>query len=289
MFKITDGRECFYQWDKDRQLYVEDNTITQVHFDNRTTLNSIVVEVKDGICDVPNFLLCNNAKIRVYGYINEGYTKIEEAFEVIPKSKPSDYIYTETEIYKIDIAVQEAIQNAKDSGMFQGESGKDGITPHIGENGNWFIGVKDTGINANGTKGIGISHIELNNNELNITLSDGTVYNLGNIKGDQGPSGKNGNDGLTPFIHTNGNWWIGDFDTGVKARGIDGISCEHKWDGTTLTITSASGTFSMDLKGEPGKDGVTPVKGDDYFTEEDKKELVNAVLVALPNGDEVSY
>lgn len=35
--------------------------------------------------------------------------------------------------------------------------------------------------------------------------------------------------------------------------------------------------------------GDTPVKGEDYFTEDDKTELVNAVLAALPNGDEVSY
>ena len=117
MFKITDGRECFYQWDKDRQLYVEDNTITQVHFDNRTTLNSIVVDVKDGVCDVPNFLLYNNNKIKVYGYINDGYTKIEEVFEVIPKSRPSDYIYTETEIFTIEKAAAEAVANAIDDAM----------------------------------------------------------------------------------------------------------------------------------------------------------------------------
>ena len=29
-------------------------------------------------------------------------------------------------------------------------SGKDGITPHIGENGNWFIGEEDTGVRAVG-------------------------------------------------------------------------------------------------------------------------------------------
>ena len=28
-----------------------------------------------------------------------------------------------------------------------------GITPHIGENGNWFIGDKDTGVNAGGGSG----------------------------------------------------------------------------------------------------------------------------------------
>ena len=44
-----------------------------------------------------------------------------------------------------------------------------------------------------------------------------------------------------------------------------------------------------DLKGEPGKDGYTPVKGVDYYTEKEKQEMVWAVLAALPNGDEVSY
>lgn len=34
-----------------------------------------------------------------------------------------------------------------------GEPGKDGITPHIGSNGNWFIGEKDTGISAGGSGG----------------------------------------------------------------------------------------------------------------------------------------
>lgn len=34
--------------------------------------------------------------------------------------------------------------------QLQSGSGKDGITPHIGENGNWFIGEEDTGIRAAG-------------------------------------------------------------------------------------------------------------------------------------------
>lgn len=38
-----------------------------------------------------------------------------------------------------------------------------------------------------------------------------------------------------------------------------------------------------------GKDGHTPIRGVDYWTESDKNEIVNAVLKALPNGDEVSY
>lgn len=38
-----------------------------------------------------------------------------------------------------------------------------------------------------------------------------------------------------------------------------------------------------------GADGKTPQKGVDYYTEADKEEIVQAVIAALPNGDEVSY
>ena len=61
--------------------------------------------------------------------------------------------------------------------------------------------------------------------------------------------------------------------------GQDGVSATHSWNGTVLTITSASGTSSADLKGDPGRDGQdgsdgkTPVKGTDYYTEADKAEF----------------
>lgn len=56
--------------------------------------------------------------------------------------------------------------------------GKDGVTPRIDpETKRWMIGIEDTGIVAEGK------------------------------------------DGLTPFIGENGNWWIGDVDTGKPSRG----------------------------------------------------------------------
>ena len=74
-------------------------------------------------------------------------------------------------------------------------------------------------------------------------IADGTNVLIGNVKGIQGE------------------------------RGADGVSATHSWNGTTLTITSASGTSSADLKGEKGDSikgdkgdpGYTPVKGKDYF------------------------
>ena len=44
--------------------------------------------------------------------------------------------------------------------------------------------------------------------------------------------------------------------------GKDGISATHEWNGTTLTITSASGTSSADLKGDQGIQGEKGDKGD---------------------------
>ena len=68
--------------------------------------------------------------------------------------------------------------------------------------------------------------------------------------------------------------------------GTNGVSATHSWNGTVLTVTSASGTSSADLKGAKGD---KPIKGTDYFTEADKEELVMAVIAALPDASEVSY
>lgn len=43
--------------------------------------------------------------------------------------------------------------------------------------------------------------------------------------------------------------------------GEDGVSCTHSWNGTVLTVTSASGTSSADLKGEKGDTGVAGKDG----------------------------
>ena len=101
MFTIQDGRDCFYQWDIDRKLIVEDTSVSEVHFCNRTDDCSLGCEVfeENGkrLVNVPNILLQTSWRIRVYAYDSK-YTKHEELFDVKPRSKPADYIYTETEI-----------------------------------------------------------------------------------------------------------------------------------------------------------------------------------------------
>ena len=71
----------------------------------------------------------------------------------------------------------------------------------------------------------------------------------------------------------------GEFD------GKDGTSATHSWNGTTLTITSASGTSSADLKGDKGD---SPVREIDYWTNDDKSEIVNAVIEELRNQGIIS-
>lgn len=101
MFKIYDGRSQFYQWDLDRKLIVEDESINQVHFCNRTDECSLVCEVyNEGdlrVVDVPNILLQTDWRINVYGY-DAVYTKHSERFDVVARTKPADYVYTETEV-----------------------------------------------------------------------------------------------------------------------------------------------------------------------------------------------
>lgn len=119
MFKILDGRSQFYQWDLDRKLIVEDVSINEVHFGNRTDNISLVCEVYelDGmrVADVPNILLQENWRINVYAY-DINYTKYDAAFDVVKRNKPADYVYTETEIKNYD-ELLERIEQLENNGI----------------------------------------------------------------------------------------------------------------------------------------------------------------------------
>ena len=102
MIKIYDERESFFQWDLDRKVIVEEESITEVHLCNYKSNNSLVCEVyeENGIrfANVPNVLLQETYDLYVYAY-DKNFTKYQYRFKIIPRIKPSDYVYTETEIY----------------------------------------------------------------------------------------------------------------------------------------------------------------------------------------------
>ena len=101
MFKIYDGRETFYQWDINQKLIVSDDSITEVHFSNRTDNLSLVRDIyNEGdlrVVFVPNVLLQTNWPIKVYAY-RKDHTEVSQTFRVIEKAKPQDYVYTPDEV-----------------------------------------------------------------------------------------------------------------------------------------------------------------------------------------------
>lgn len=121
MFKILNDREHFWQWDVNQKLVISDPTIKEVHFCNRTDDCALTVEVKDGLVDVPNILLQNAWTIRAYAFCGE-CTRYEEHFKVAPRSKPSDYVYTETEVKNYD-ALKAEIEWLKEHGVAPDLSG----------------------------------------------------------------------------------------------------------------------------------------------------------------------
>lgn len=89
-----------------------------------------------------------------------------------------------------------------------------------------------------------------------ITITDkNSTKNVDVMNGTNGKDGVDGKDGADGTQGPKGD--KGDKgDTGAAgANGTNGVSATHSWNGTTLTITSASGTSSANLKGEKGDTG----------------------------------
>ena len=118
-----------------------------------------------------------------------------------------------------------------------GKDGEDGITPQlkIGADNYWYVsydngstwtslGVKASG--ANGTDGVGIKSVEVNEEgKLIITLTDDTVIDCGNVKGEQstvGPQGPQGVSIVNTAFDENGNMVITYSDGTTQV-------VEHNW------------------------------------------------------------
>lgn len=196
-----------------------------------TTLNAAIITAKDEAVDTAKDLV-DAAKAQLQAAIdnkadttavNAAIANLQNAITALQNAK-DNYIAADAALKaeleeKIAKAKQEAIDAAK------------GHIPYIGTNGNWWIGDTDTGVDANGiagnkgdkgdtgAAGVGVAKVEKtaangNVDTYTITLTNGKTYTFTVTNG---KDGENGKDGLTPFIGENGNWWIGDTDTGVKA------------------------------------------------------------------------
>ena len=264
MLTLNDGRSELWQWDTGRTLAV-DADCSQVHFSNKVFGRSIDVDVVDGTAIIPDILLQTDKELNVWAFVGtaeNGYTKISKTFKVNWRNKPADYVFTPTEQMTLQMiqlqigdlsdltteekdtlvaAINEAartgggagsmdlrvadgyVQYSSDGGMTwtnliamadlkgdPGEPGKDGHSPVVTAT----KSGKTTTISVDGT--------------AIATVEDGA----------DGAPGSRGADGSTPTIGSNGNWYLGDTDTGKPSRGEDGPARPAKKEPTANPHTS---------------------------------------------------
>ena len=290
--EIFDGRHKFYQWDSGQQIIVEDGGLcNEVHFvggDLRCALVCQIMEV-DGkrVVDVPNLLLQFHGLMTAYLFWHSdsgALTHYAKSFLVLQRSKPESYVYSQTEsinysnlvdrirqieenglsndliadsvlrymrenpitpesIGAVDVQtlpneLEKLLSQAKESGIFDGADGPMGPQGEQGEKGD--PGEPGT-TGPQGEKG-----------DKGDPGEPGAAGPQGE-KGDKGDPGEPGAAGPQGEKGEKG-------DPG--AAGKDGVSVTHSFNGTVLTVTSASGTSSADLKGEKGEKGDPGEKGE---------------------------
>ena len=127
------------------------------------------------------------------------------------------------------LSFQSAVSGEESAADTPLSSPRDGITPHIGANGNWFLGSQDTGAGAPGTPGQpGITpHIDSATKHWMTGDTDTGI----SAEGTPGPHGANGADGVSPTVSVA-------INTGTEYR---------------LTITDKNGSITTpNLKGQNG-------------------------------------
>lgn len=156
--------------------------------------------------------------------------------------------------------------------------GPKGDTPEIKE-GYWWISGKNTGVLASPKGEPGKSAYEIAVEEG----FSGTVSEwLASLRGPSGEKGEDGQDGTTPHIGGNGNWYLGERDTGVQAQGPKGNPGADGKDG-------APGKDGTDGKnGTNGKDGLTTAVNIGGMTTQHVNGLItipdNSILAAINSG-----
>jgi hypothetical protein len=158
-------------------------------------------------------------------------------------------------------------------GAGDGTNGKDGVSP--------TITIEDI---VGGHKLIIVDAI----GKKTVDILDGATGQTGA----QGPVGPSGSQGIQGERGMQGEQGIqgekgepGKDGTDGK-NGKDGTSVTHSWDGTVLTITSATGTSSADLKGSQGEPGSA---GKDGENGKDGKSAFEYAQNKGFSGDETEF
>lgn len=222
MLTLNDGRSELWQWDTGRTLAV-DADCSQLHFSNKVFGRSIDVDVVDGAAIIPDILLQTDKDLNVWAFVGtaeNGYTKISKTFKVNRRNKPSDYVFTSPEqttlaelVRRLDKIEEsqdpDAIKNAVEDYLQQNPV-EAPVQSVNGQTGEVELTAEDVGA---------ISQYDLQE-ATNEVLAQAKAS--GEFDGADGQDGAPGQDGITPTIGDNGNWYLGETDTGKPSRGEAG-------------------------------------------------------------------
>lgn len=235
---LESGKTFLWQWDTRQRVVLEGYPAgTYIHYANCNTQEAPVVATRvDGdllVADIPPELMQEPHDITVYACDDTGTVHCHFV-PVIPRPKPDSYLYEPVEILRYESL------DARLRKMEDGEQGINGITPHIGENGNWWIGEADTGVAATGPQG-----------EVGPAGPQGPQGDTG-PQGPTGPAGASGKDGATGPQGPKG-------DTGET--GPQGPAGETGPAGATGPQGPAGADGKDGAKGDPGPQGDTGATG----------------------------
>lgn len=266
--ELSNGQLKFWQWDSGQKVRVPENVPT-VHF--KFGQSAVELPVTDRWVDVPDELLQTGKDILLWTY-DEDHTLDAARIPVERRKKPADYIYTPTEIKTwesldkriealekgggiagvhsvngqsgdvtitaaglgalteddLQSATNAALAQAKASGEFDGAPGAPGTPGAPGADGySPTVTVEQTDTGAT------------------ITTTDQAGTTTATVK--NGSPGAPGANGTTPHIGDNGNWYLGDTDTGKPSQGPAGAGM----DVTGATVGQTVKISAVDSNGVP--------------------------------------
>lgn len=196
----------------------------------------------------------------------EGYSKFSGSYNDLT-DKPEGLA---TESFVNDAIAKIELTPGKDG--VDGQDGKNGITPHIGTNGNWFIGDDDTGVKAHGIDGTngkdgqdGAPGEKGETGEQGpkgdaFTYEDFTKEQLEALRGEQGPAGKDGENGKDGKDFTFDMFTIEQLES-LKVKGDPGQDGRDGIDGKDFTFDMFTEEQLDLLKGEQGPQGIQGEQG----------------------------
>ena len=325
MIKLADGRGLLYQWDTGRQ--VECNA-EQVHFSNHHYGTSIDVDVQNGKAMIPNQLLTSATPLKAWAWVTDSngeYTKEEQIFIVAKRNKPSDYVYTPTEIKtwqdlqnqigdlnNLTTAHKDNLVNAINDAAGSGGGAGDFIIKMTvtSDGGNYTVTSCDATIEQIDAA------VSAEKRVVVIASVDGAIIELPMLEGTEGTYYFgiffNGSMILSSVYKVDGNTSKWNFNaTQIEAGYVDysnaalpnistveealnelvSKSHTHANKDTLDKLSDSNGKLQYNgsdvgLKGDKGD---TPVKGTDYWTAADKAEIVADTLAALPTWTGGNY